>query len=66
MMQDRPFPINNKPPTIRQYVAMFNGKETVLLAGSLVDAKLKAINYFQPAKSKTHLVEVHLKEESNV
>jgi hypothetical protein len=44
------------------YKAFFNGKETDIYADSLYQAKLKAIEFFKPSKSKTHMVHVHLCE----
>ncbi|MCA6372266.1 MAG: hypothetical protein IM631_12875 [Cytophagales bacterium] len=44
------------------YKAFFNGKETDIYADSLYQAKQKAIEFFKPAKSKAHMVHVHLCE----
>lgn len=44
------------------YKAFFNGKKTDVYAGSSYQALIKAIEFFKPAKSKKHLVHVHLCE----
>lgn len=45
------------------YIAFYNGKKQELYAVSLFDAKQKAIEIFRPAKSKAHMVHVHLAEK---
>lgn len=47
------------------YVALFNGRRAEIYAGSQYAAYLKAVTYFKPAKSKKHLVTVHLAELPN-
>lgn len=44
------------------YIALYRGKRTEIYADTLYAAKLKAIEHFKPAKSKRHLVTVHLAE----
>jgi len=42
------------------YKAFYNGKSETIKADSLYAAKVKAIAVFRPAKSKQHMVSVHL------
>ena len=44
------------------YIALFNGQRWELYATSAYDAQQKAIAHFKPAKSRRHLVTVHLAE----
>jgi hypothetical protein len=44
------------------YIALYQGRRHELHADSLYAAKLAAIEYFKPPKSKQHLVTVHLAE----
>ena len=44
------------------YKGFYNGKETDIYATSLYEAKLKAVEFFKPPKSKQHMVHVHLCE----
>jgi hypothetical protein len=46
------------------YKAFFNGKELDVYANSLLEAKTKALAAFKPAKSKAHMVHVHLCEKA--
>lgn len=46
--------------------AMYNDKEAELEAGSLYQAKLKAIELFKPPKSKEHMVIVALLRKDDV
>lgn len=54
--------INQKQAGDCGYIALYNGKRAELYASSLYAAKVKATEYFKPAKSKRHLVSVHLAE----
>ncbi len=45
------------------YIAFFNGKQYEVHAETSFQAQEKAIAYFKPAKSKRHLVYVHLAEK---
>lgn len=47
------------------YLAFFNGKQAEVWANGLYEAKQKAVAYFKPAKSKVHMVSVHLCEKNN-
>lgn len=42
------------------YVAFYNGKQTTIQAESIYSAKLAAVQYFKPPKSKQHMVSVVL------
>lgn len=44
------------------YIALYGDKRHDLHAGSLYEAKRKAIEHFRPPKSRQHLVTVHLAE----
>ena len=44
------------------YIALYQGRRHELRADSLYAAKLAAVEYFKPPKSKQHLVTVHLAE----
>ena len=46
------------------YIAFFNGRQYVLYAASLYDAKLKAVAFFKPRKSQAHMVTVVLAESN--
>lgn len=46
------------------YIAFYNGKHFEVYADSLYDAKLKALNFFKPPRSKAHMVQVHLAEKN--
>lgn len=46
------------------YLAFFNGKQLDVRAASSYAAQQKAIAHFKPAKSKAHLVSVHLCEKA--
>lgn len=46
------------------YKAFYNGKEADIYADTLLQAKEKAIAHFKPAKSKRHMVHVHLCEKN--
>ena len=48
------------------FVAFFNGKRHELHAESLYAAKLAAIAFFKPAKSKAHMVSVMLAEKDGM
>lgn len=45
------------------YIALFNGRQIEVSAVTSYAAQLKAIETFKPAKSKRHLVTVHLAEK---
>ncbi|MPR11943.1 hypothetical protein [Microvirga tunisiensis] len=45
------------------YKAFYNGRETDIHADTLLQAKEKAVAFFKPPKSKTHMVHVHLCEK---
>jgi hypothetical protein len=45
------------------YIALYQGRRTELPAESLYAAKMQAIEFFKPPKSKQHLVSVHLAEK---
>ena len=45
------------------YIGFFNDKRIEVYADSLYGAKLKALEIFKPAKSKAHMVHVHLAEK---
>ena len=44
------------------YIALYQGRRTELYATSLYAAKMAALEFFKPPKSKRHLVSVHLVE----
>ena len=44
------------------YIALYQGRRHELYAESLYAAKVAALEYFKPPKSKRHLVSVHLAE----
>ncbi len=44
------------------YLATFNGKQTEIYAETSYSAYVKAVEFFKPAKSKKHLVNVYLCE----
>jgi hypothetical protein len=44
------------------YIAFYAGKKYELYAASLYNAKVQALAYFQPPKSKAHMVSVMLAE----
>jgi hypothetical protein len=48
-----------------KFVAMYNGKETVVEADDLYKAKQKAIQYFKVRKSQEHRVYVMLAERED-
>ena len=45
------------------YICFYNGKRLEVYAETLYAAKLKAIEQFKPAKSKSHMVSVTLAEK---
>lgn len=45
------------------YVGFFNGQQHEFYAKSLYAAKQAAVAHFKPAKSKAHMVHVHLAEK---
>ena len=45
---------------MRTYIAFYNSKQYQLEAESAYQAQQKAVAFFKPAKSKTHMVHVHL------
>lgn len=48
---------------MNKYIAYFSGKETTVEAESSYAAQQKAVAIFKPAKSKQHMVHVHLHEK---
>ena len=48
------------------YIAFFNGKQTEVTANSSYEAQCKAIAFFNPPKSKRHMVHVALAEVDSV
>ena len=45
---------------LNEYLGYYQGKQEDIYASSMMEAKAKAINVFNPPKSKAHLVNVHL------
>ena len=45
------------------YKAFFNSKETEVTANTSYEAQQKAIAFFKPRKSQSHMVHVHLCEK---
>lgn len=56
---------NLKQPGDCGYIALFNGQRAEFYAPSLWAAKEQAVKYFRPAKSKAHMVSVHLAERAD-
>jgi hypothetical protein len=50
---------------LKSYAAFFNGKETVVKAQTSYLAYQLAVAFFKPAKSKRHMVHIHLMNERN-
>lgn len=44
------------------YIGFYNGKRCEILAETLYAAKQQAVKLFNPPKSKSHMVHVHLAE----
>lgn len=49
--------------TMNGYKAFYNGKETEIYTTSSYSAWMKAVEYFNPPRSKRHMVHVHLCEK---
>jgi hypothetical protein len=45
------------------YICLFNGRQFEVYADNMLAAKEAAVAYFKPAKSKRHLVSVHVAEK---
>ncbi len=48
---------------MNKYIGYFNGKQTTVEAETSYEALQKAVAIFKPAKSKQHMVHVHLHEK---
>lgn len=48
-----------------KYLAFFNGKQEVVEAESLYEAKQRAVELFRPRKSQAHMVHVYLAERED-
>ena len=46
------------------YIAFFNGKQITITAANSCAAQQEAVKQFKPAKSKQHMVHVHLHEKN--
>mgnify|MGYP000131939941 CR=1 FL=1 len=53
---------NQQGSKMNGYLAFYNDKQVEIHADSLYEAKVKALAYFHPPKSKQHMVHVHLAE----
>lgn len=50
----------NTSKPVNEYLGYYQGKQREIHASSLLEAKAKALNEFNPPKSKAHLVSVYL------
>lgn len=45
------------------YIGFYNGKRVEIYAATSYEARAEAVRIFKPAKSKAHMVHVHLAEK---